>query len=302
MPPPAAEQSDLAEVLVIDDRSTDGSGAVARALGATVIHSTGLGPAAARNLGASRARGDILFFVDADVTVKPYTVQQVVTTCSTADPTVSALFGSYDDEPCEPNFLSQLRTSFITSRTRRPARRAASFWAGCGAIRRAAPDAVGGFDEQRYQRASIEDIELGFRLSKANFQVHLDPGMQVKHLKRWRFFSLIKTEIVDRARPWSTLIISEQRHSRRSEPAVVLPPERRARRRARAGLAVPRHRAGPVHGLEVSEIALAAILISCAIVILLNRGFYLFSHRRPRAWLYPAGRSPASSATTSIAA
>ena len=35
-----------------------------------------------------------------------------------------------------------------------------------------------------------------------------EPGLQVKHLKQWKFFSLIKTEIVDRARPWSTLIIS----------------------------------------------------------------------------------------------
>ena len=53
LPPLLQHSPDLAEVLVIDDRSSDGSGAVARALGATVIQSTGLGPAAARNLGAS---------------------------------------------------------------------------------------------------------------------------------------------------------------------------------------------------------------------------------------------------------
>ena len=99
-----------------------------------------------------------------------------------------------------------IRTCFIT--THQTARQeSSSFWAGCGAIRRDAFDAVGGFDEQRYQRASIEDIELGFRLSK-EISVRLEPGLQVKHLKRWKFFSLIKTEIVDRARPWSTLIIS----------------------------------------------------------------------------------------------
>ena len=33
---------------------------------------------------------------------------------------------------------------------------------------------------------------------------------------------------------------------------------------------------GQIYGREVSEIALAAVLLSCAIVILLNRGFYLF--------------------------
>jgi GT2 family glycosyltransferase len=275
LPPLLQNGPDLAEVLVIDDRSSDGSGAVARALGATVIQSTGLGPAAARNLGASRARGDILFFVDADVTVKPYTVQQVVNVLD-ADPTVSAVFGSYDDEPHEPNFLSQYKNLFhhFTHQTART--RSCSFWAGCGAIRRDAFDAVGGFDEQRYQRASIEDIELGFRLSKGSYQVHLEPGMQVKHLKRWKFFSLIKTEILDRARPWSTLIISNNaipddlnlRWSFRLSAVLV----------GVLALAFPFLVIGQgrFYGLEISEIALAAILISCAIVILLNRGFYLF--------------------------
>ena len=32
-----------------------------------------------------------------------------------------------------------------------------------------------------------------------NFNVRLEPSLQVKHLKRWKFFSLIRTEIVDRA-------------------------------------------------------------------------------------------------------
>ena len=275
LPPLLQASPDLAEVLVIDDRSTDGSGAVARALGAKVIVSTGLGPAAARNLGASRARGDILFFVDADVTVQSSTIQQVVDILD-VNPSVSAVFGSYDDEPFEPNFLSQYKNLFhhFTHQTARKA--SCSFWAGCGAIRRAAFDAVGGFDEQRYQRASIEDIELGFRLTKRNFEVRLEPGLQVKHLKRWKFFSLIKTEILDRARPWSTLIISNNaipddlnlRWSFRLSAvlvgllAVALP-----------FLVIGR---GQIYGREVSEIALAAVLLSCAIVILLNRGFYLF--------------------------
>lgn len=275
LPPLLLSSPELAEVLVVDDRSTDGSGAVARALGARVITSTGRGPAAARNLGASRARGDIVFFVDADVTVQASTIQQVVDVMD-ADPTVAAVFGSYDDEPSEPNFLSQYKNLFhhFTHQTART--ESSSFWAGCGAIRRQAFEAVGGFDEQRYQRASIEDIELGFRLSRGNFQVRLDPALQVKHLKRWTTFSLIKTEILDRAHPWSTLIISNHaipddlnlRWSFRLSAALV----------GLLALAIPFLvlGQGQVYGLQVSSVALAAILFSCAIVILLNRRFYLF--------------------------
>jgi len=275
LPPLLQASPDLAEVLVIDDRSSDGSGAVARALGATVIASTGLGPAAARNLGARRAAGDILFFVDADVTVQPSTIQQVLDIL-TANPSVSAVFGSYDDEPFEPNFLSQYKNLFhhFTHQTARTA--SSSFWAGCGAIRRDAFEAVGGFDEQRYQRASIEDIELGFRLSRQNFHVRLEPTLQVKHLKRWKFFSLIRTEVLDRAHPWSTLIISNNaipddlnlRWSFRLSAVLV----------GLLALALPFLvlGQGQIYGREVSEIALTAILVTCAIVVLLNRSFYLF--------------------------
>jgi len=275
LPPLLQNNRELAEVLVIDDRSSDGSGAVARALGATVIQSTGRGPASARNLGASRARGDILFFVDADVTVQADTVQKVVDHVD-ADSALSAIFGSYDDEPSEPNFLSQYKNLFHHFTHQNARTNSSSFWAGCGAVRRDVFDAVGGFDEQKYQRASIEDIELGFRLSQGGHQVRLDPELQVKHLKRWKFFSLIKTEILDRARPWSTLIISNN----------AIPDDLNLRWSFRLSAVLVGVLAvafpflvlgeGNVYGLELSKIALAAILTSCAIVILLNRRFYLF--------------------------
>ena len=52
----------IAELIVVDDGSTDASAAVAAGLGARVIASGGrLGPAGARNRGAAIARGAILW-------------------------------------------------------------------------------------------------------------------------------------------------------------------------------------------------------------------------------------------------
>ena len=56
------------EVIVVDDGSTDGSGARARDQGATVhVHAESQGPSAARNAGARLATGAVVVFVDADV-------------------------------------------------------------------------------------------------------------------------------------------------------------------------------------------------------------------------------------------
>jgi len=200
--------ADLSEVIVVDDRSTDATAAIAASHGARVMaNPSGRGPAAARNAGAQAARGDILLFVDADVEVQPQTVAAILDHLD-RHPDVTAVFGSYDDDPAHPNFASQYRNLLHHFIHQTSERRSASFWAGCGAIRRSAFLAAGGFDAERYPRPATEDIELGLRLARAGLVVHLVPEIQVKHLKAWTALSMMRSDIFDRAVPWSQLILS----------------------------------------------------------------------------------------------
>ena len=198
------------ELIVVDDGSTDHSVAVAREHGAIVIQTEGRrGPAKARNLGAAKATGDILYFIDADVVVKPDTIERIVAAFE-ADPELDALMGSYDDSPESGDFLSQYRNlmhHFVHQNSRREA---CTFWSGCGAIRRELFLAHGGFDES-YDRPAIEDIELGYRLSQAGCKMVLDREVEVKHLKKWTFWGLVKCDILDRGIPWTELILRDRK-------------------------------------------------------------------------------------------
>ena len=64
-----------AEVIVVDDGSTDESGAVAEALGAMVVVQEPLGPGAARNLGVASAASELVAFLDADDRMAPGRLQ-----------------------------------------------------------------------------------------------------------------------------------------------------------------------------------------------------------------------------------
>src|SRR5438477_5328870 len=57
------------EIIVVDDASTDATSQIAAETGAEVVPINRRHIAAARNAGAHAARGDVLFFVDADTQI-----------------------------------------------------------------------------------------------------------------------------------------------------------------------------------------------------------------------------------------
>ena len=195
-----------AEIIVVADGESDGSWKLAQQRGARVIlRPESGGPAKARNLGARFASSDILFFIDADVEIHPATVQKVLQTFQ-QDPELAALIGSYDDSPGDRGFLSQYKNLFHHYTHQDACEEASTFWGACGAIRKDIFLALGGFDEG-YRRPCIEDIELGYRLRHEGYKIRLCKDIQVKHLKRWTTFSLLRAEVFYRALPWMALLL-----------------------------------------------------------------------------------------------
>jgi glycosyltransferase involved in cell wall biosynthesis len=274
------------ELIVVDDGSTDDSARLAARFGATVFNTQGRqGPAAARNLGARAARGAYLYFIDADCRLHPNTLSRIAHYFQ-RDPDLEALFGSYDDAPAATTVVAQYKNLFhhYVHQTSRAS--AATFWTGCGAIKRSVFLRLGGFDVQRYRRPSVEDIDLGYRLKRAGGRIRLAKDVQVKHLKAWTLTSLLKTDIFDRGIPWTQLMLRNrvflgdlnlQTHNRVS--VVVLYGLLLA-----AGAGV------------VREQALLVALMLAVLLVGLNARLYLFFYQKggafflvkviPLHWLY----------------
>ena len=266
------------EIILVDDASTDESAAHAHARGIRVLRQDARrGPAAARNLGAQEARGKILLFIDADVAVPPTTLARVAAHFQSR-PELAALFGSYDDAPAAGNFVSQYKNLFHHFIHQQGHKRAETFWAGCGAVRREIFLRVGRFDEKRYTEASIEDIELGYRLRRAGYEILLDRGLQVCHLKRWTLPCLLRADIFRRAVPWSRLLLERGRMTNDLNLRMT---ERLSAIATAAAIALlPFGTAFPF------LIALAALLL--LVVFVLNRKLYAFFLRR-RGFVFLAG-------------
>lgn len=269
------------ELIVVDDGSSDASAELAARHGARVFATAGRqGPAAARNLGSEAATGRFLFFIDADCEVRPDTLARAASRLET-DPGLAALFGSYDVSPTAPGLVSQFKNLQHHFVHQSGEEQASTFWAGCGAARRKTFHRLGGFDADRFPRPSIEDIELGYRMTELGLRILLAKDVQVRHHKRWTLGGLIRTDFLDRGIPWTRLMLSG------------------GKRRRELNVNLTGRWSVICLGIFISSCALAfvdpawALLALAALlaIIVLNQRIYRFFHRQ-RGWAFALGAIP----------
>jgi len=195
------------DVVVVDDGSTEAIEPIVVEHGFSCMRIDGpSGPAKARNVGVASIHGQYVVFIDADVVVHQDTLRRFAEVFS-EDESIDAVIGTYDDAPADLGFISQYKNIFHHYVHQTAHGEVSTFWSGCGAMRRDLFLKFGGFDDVRYRRPAIEDIELGTWLSAAGHRIVLDSRVKCKHLKRWTFKNLLKTDIFDRAIPWTKLTL-----------------------------------------------------------------------------------------------
>ncbi len=171
------------EIVVVDDSSTDKSREIAASYGARVVPSGGrLGPGRARNKGVEHARGDIVFFIDSDVVVRPDTLARLATAFD-RDPGVSGLMAVQSPAMRFRNLCSVYKNLWMHyTYVRRAGEDVPLFYTTAAAIRRAAFIASGGFDAN-YVDPNIEDTDYGQKLAQQGYRVQILPDLEVEHVK-----------------------------------------------------------------------------------------------------------------------
>jgi glycosyltransferase involved in cell wall biosynthesis len=261
------------ELIVVDDASTDETPGITAS--ADKVMRTGdspRGPAFARNAGARLASGDVLVFIDADVAVHRDSLRLLITRLRD-DAGLVAVFGAYDETPDAKTLVSRYRNLLHHYAHRQNAGEVPTFWAGCGAVRAKAFRDAGGFDEILYKKPQIEDIELGYRLSR-NGRILLDPTIQATHYKKWRLWPMLRTDFRDRAVPWVRLLFKQRREQSEGAPSLGL----------RAMIATAVAGSAAAFGLiGLAGFGRPAYLLSLALFVVslfLNRDLYLWFYER----------------------
>lgn len=192
------------EVFVVDDKSTDDSALIARAFPCRLIQCpVNVGPGAARNLAVPHACGKYLFFLDADILIEPDSLGQIVSALDSRSE-IDALFGSFHADSVPANFYSRYKNLVHHYTHQNSREEAATFCGGFGAIRREVFLAAGGFDSQcRF----LEDVEMGIRLRQSGRRIWLHKKLRFFHCKRYTLVGLIRSDLFQRAVPWTRLIL-----------------------------------------------------------------------------------------------
>lgn len=179
------------EVLLIDDCSTDDTVQKAQKYPFKMIRTEKrVSPAKVRNYGAKNASGDILVFVDADVMLKPDSVEKIVGAIS--GPGTDSVFGMYEEATPQAGFFSQFQNLFIVYRYERLPRSTDITCSFFFAIKKSVFEAIGGYNEEM---SYYEDIDLGKRLAREGYHCKFDPNLKVAHLKHYDHLGLIKDYI-----------------------------------------------------------------------------------------------------------
>lgn len=169
---------DQYEIIVVNDGSTDNTVEIIERYEVMLHSQQNQGPAAARNMGAQLARGEIILFTDSDCSPNPQWLSEMVTPFE--DPEIVAVKGAYiTDSKTLISKLAQLEFEerYIMLTKAGKTDMIDTYSAG---VRRDAFLALDGFDTS-FPTANNEDTEFSYRLAELGKKMVFNGKAIVSH-------------------------------------------------------------------------------------------------------------------------
>ena len=181
------EMNVAAEIIVVDNDSTDSTSKVARDLGANVVSETHHNVAKVRNSGAKVSKGEVLVFVDADTLVPDKLLSRIASVMADASCVGGAVDTDHRPQKLTVRLYLQLWRAF--GKFMGMAQGASQFY------RRDVFFALNGYDESLFMG---EDVDLYLRLKRiANQQQRVafidDPKVlpSTRRFDQWRLWRTV---------------------------------------------------------------------------------------------------------------
>ena len=168
------------EVIVVSDNSNDNSDNIIKKYPCKLIKlNKNVGAAAARNIGAKKAKGNILVFLDSDVIIKNNALKIINNNFKNNN--INLIQGIYSHTPNYKNFTTQFLQShtcyyLFTNNLKFTQSLCTCFLS----IRKKLFLEVNGFDENFYSSNS-EDEDLGYRLIEKGYVIPIERRLNAIH-------------------------------------------------------------------------------------------------------------------------
>lgn len=182
-------EASVAEVVIVDNASGDGSVALLRTMDDTRVHviesSRNLGFGGGMNLAATRARSDILFLLNSDAHLAEGSMDHILNALrSTGAGIVAPFVRAHQSGKIQADSFGVLPTpmTFVRRTNLAPGETLAPDWVSgvAFAIGASTFSSIGGFDERFHMY--FEDIDLCRRVRAAGMRIVRTPDASVTHI------------------------------------------------------------------------------------------------------------------------
>jgi len=182
------------EIIIVDDNSNDKSLEIIWKFKTKKIkvirNKKNKGAGFSRNRGIKESRGEVLLFIDSDVIVNKNSIAKMIEILKDKD--ISGVIGIYDKKPCYGNLFGRYKHYVDYFRDLKGKAEQDSFKTAFFAIKKKDLGKIR-FNE-KFRKASIEDIEFGRKLIKKGKHFVLAKNIKVRHMKKFGFVGFCKNQ------------------------------------------------------------------------------------------------------------